>query len=473
MIAPNPNPMGRVCWVHFVGVGGAGMGGIAEVMCNLGYKVSGSDVRENSVTERLRALGVAVALRHDVENLGQADVVVVSTAIASDNPEVLSARERRIPVIPRAEMLAELMRFRYGIAVAGTHGKTTTTSLIASVLAEGGLDPTFVIGGLLNSAGSHARLGAGRYLVAEADESDASFLRLQPIIAVLTNVDRDHMGTYGGSFETLKGSFAEFMHRIPFYGLAVMCLDDSGVRDILKRMNKPVLTYGLHPDADLRAIDVRQFADHMEFTVAPSAEREALPLSLNLPGQHNVLNALAAVAVGRELGVDDRATARALATFAGIGRRFQIRGEIRIDDASVLVIDDYGHHPAELAAMIDAVREGWPDRRLVLVFQPHRYTRTRDLFEDFVSVLSGADALVLMDVYSAGEGSIAGADGRSLSRAVRMRGAVDPIFVNDSDEALSVLPKLLLDGDVLLILGAGSIAKVAPALEERFGNRVH
>jgi UDP-N-acetylmuramate--alanine ligase len=473
MSVPNPNAMGRVRRVHFVGIGGAGMGGIAEVMSNLGYQVSGSDLRENAVTDRLSKLGVSVALGHDVKNLGEADVVVVSTAIDSDNPEVLSARDRRIPVIPRAEMLAELMRFRYGIAVAGTHGKTTTTSLIASVLAEGGLDPTFVIGGLLNSAGSHARLGAGRYLVAEADESDASFLRLQPIIAVLTNVDRDHMGTYGGSFETLQGSFAEFMHRIPFYGLAVVCLDDTAVREILGRMTKPVLTYGLHPDADIRAMEVRQHADHMEFTVAGSAEHAPLSLSLNLPGQHNVLNALAAVAVGRELGVDDQATARALATFAGIGRRFQIRGEIRVDDANVLVIDDYGHHPAELAAMIDAVREGWPERRLVLVFQPHRYTRTRDLFEDFVGVLSRADAVVLLDVYSAGERSIEGADGPSLSRAVRMRGAVDPVFVKDPDESLSVLPKLLLDGDVLLILGAGSVARIAPALMEQFGNQVH
>jgi UDP-N-acetylmuramate--alanine ligase len=394
------------------------------------------------------------------------DVVVTSSAVMDDNPEVIAAREQRIPVVPRAEMLAELMRFRYGIAVAGTHGKTTTTSLIATVLAEGGADPTFVIGGRLNSAGSHARLGAGRYLVAEADESDASFLHLQPMLAVVTNIEADHMGTYGGNFEQLRDTFLEFLHHLPFYGLAVMCVDDAEVRELLPRLTRPVLTYGLAEDADVRAVEMTQAGHRTRFKVVRRDGGEALVATLNMPGEHNVLNALAAVAVAQELGVPDEAIARALEGFEGIGRRFQIYGDYATAAGSVLHVDDYGHHPSEVAATLKAIRSGWPQRRLVLAFQPHRYTRTRDLFEDFAMVLSEVDVLVLLEVYPAGEAPIAGADGRALSRAIRLRGQVDPVFVEDIAQLPEVLGGLLREGDVLLTLGAGSIGVAAARLRD-------
>ncbi len=455
--------MGRVRRVHLVGIGGSGMGGIAEVLLNLGYTVTGSDLRENAVTRRLRALGAEVRLGHAPAHVAGADVVVVSSAVAPDNPEVAEARRLRIPVVPRAEMLAELMRFRYGIAVAGTHGKTTTTSLVASLLAEGGLDPTFVIGGRLNSAGSNARLGAGRYLVAEADESDASFLYLQPVIAVVTNIDADHLGAYGGDLARLRASFVEFLHHLPFYGLAVLCADDPGVRAVLPQVTRPVLTYGLSPEAELRAVDVRQEGMASRFTaVGPGGE--ALEVELSLPGVHNVRNALAAIAVARELGVADADIARALARFEGIGRRFQVRGEAALGGARVTVVDDYGHHPREIEATLAAARAVWPDRRMVAVFQPHRYTRTHELFEDFVRVLSAADALVLTEVYPAGEAPIAGADGRSLARAIRARGELDPVFAADLDEARRLLPGLVREGDVLLVMGAGDVGRLARAL---------
>ncbi len=460
----HPQGMGRVRHVHFVGIGGAGMSGIAEVLHNLGYEVSGSDLRENAVTRRLAGMGIRVDIGHAAQHVTGSDAVVVSTAIDAGNPELQAARDKRIPVVPRAEMLAELMRFRYGIAVAGTHGKTTTTSLIASLLAEGGLDPTFVIGGLLNSAASHAQLGAGHYLVAEADESDASFLYLQPSMAVVTNIDADHLPTYEGDFDRLRQTFIEFLHHLPFYGLAVLCLDDPEVEDILAEVTRPVITYGTHPDADVRAIDVTQSAAQSHFSVVRPEHAKALPVTLNLPGKHNVLNALAAIAVATELGVPDKAIQKALAGFQGIGRRFQIAGEISTQAGKVLMIDDYGHHPRELAPTLAAVRAGWPGRRLVVVFQPHRYTRTRDLFDDFVQVLSEVDVLVLCEVYAAGEAPIAGADGRALARGIRARGQVDPVFVEELDALPEVLNDLLADGDVLLTLGAGDIGSAAQRL---------
>lgn len=469
-IAVQPGGMGRVRRVHFVGIGGAGMGGIAEVLRNLGYEVQGSDLRANSVTRRLESLGVTIFTGHHAEQVRDSDVVVISSAVNSSNPEVQAARERRIPVVPRAEMLAELMRFRYGIAVAGTHGKTTTTSLVASLLAEGGLDPTFVIGGLLNSAASHARLGAGRFLVAEADESDASFLYLQPMVAVVTNIDADHLSTYGGDFGKLRSTFVEFLHHLPFYGLAVLCIEDAGVRDILTQVTRPVRSYAISAEAnaDLWVSELRQQGMLMHFQVHRKGVASVLQVTLNLPGRHNVLNALAAIAVATELGIGDAAIQAALANFAGIGRRFQVYGECRMPAGRVLVIDDYGHHPRELAAVIDAVRNGWPERRLVVAFQPHRYTRTRDLFEDFAQVLSEVDALVLADVYAAGEPPIAGADGRALSRAIRLRGQVDPVFVAAAADLPDVLEGVLVDGDVLLMAGAGDIGAVSAELAMRW-----
>jgi UDP-N-acetylmuramate--alanine ligase len=461
--------MGRIRVVHLVGIGGAGMSGIAEVLLNLGYRVTGSDLREGSGTRRLAGMGARIAIGHRAENVAEADVVVTSSAVGEDNPEVAAARERRIPVVPRAEMLAELMRFRYGIAVAGTHGKTTTTSLVASVLAEGGLDPTFVIGGRLNSAGSNARLGAGRVLVAEADESDASFLFLQPMLAVVTNIDADHMGTYGGDFRSLKGAFVEFLHHLPFYGLAVLCLDDPVVRELLPEVTRPVLTYGLSEDADLRARNLVQAGAVTRCEVRLPGEGQWRPLALNLPGAHNVLNALAAIAVAHELGVAWEASARALAQFSGIGRRFQSYGELSSPAGRVLLVDDYGHHPREVAATLAAVRAGWPQRRLVVAFQPHRYSRTRDLFEDFTAVLCGADALVLLEVYPAGEDPIPGADGRALARAIRLRGRVDPVFVEAVEDLPGTLAGVLRDGDVLLTLGAGSIGAVPRRLAREWG----
>jgi UDP-N-acetylmuramate--alanine ligase len=460
----NPQGMGRVRHVHFIGIGGAGMSGIAEVLHNLGYVISGSDMRDSAVTRRLATLGIRIGIGHDPARVAECDAVVVSTAIRQDNPELLAARERRIPVVPRAEMLAELMRFRFGIGVAGTHGKTTTTSLIASLLAEGGLDPTFVIGGLLNSAASHAQLGAGHYLVAEADESDASFLYLQPSMAVVTNIDADHLSTYEGDFERLRQTFIEFLHHLPFYGLAVLCLDDPEIRDLLPEVTRPVITYGLDAVADVYATGLRQVGAQTHFTAHRRQQGDTLTVTLNLPGRHNVQNALAAIAVATELGVSDVDIRKALAEFQGIGRRFQIAGEIATAAGKVLLIDDYGHHPRELAPTIAAARAGWPGRRLVVVFQPHRYTRTRDLFDDFAQVLSEVDVLVLCEVYAAGEAPIAGADGRALARNIRARGQVDPVFVDDVDALPDVLVDLLADGDLLLTLGAGDIGAASQRL---------
>jgi len=457
--------MRRIRQVHFVGVGGAGMSGIAEVLLNLGYRVSGSDLRASAVTARLAQLGATIHQGHVAEHVAGCDAVVISSAVAEDNPEVMAARAARIPVVPRAEMLAELMRFRYGVAVAGTHGKTTTTSLIASLLAEGGLDPTFVIGGRLNSAGANAKLGAGRYLVAEADESDASFLFLQPMVAVVTNIDADHLPTYGGDFERLRTTFVEFLHHLPFYGLAVLCADDPQVRTILPRLSRPVLTYGTTDDCDARATDIVQDGLRTRFLVHLPNLETPLPITLNLPGRHSVLNALAAIAVANELGISEPAIRRALLNFQGIGRRFQQHGELKLPDGGrATVMDDYGHHPREIQAVLNALRGAWPERRLVLAFQPHRFTRTRDLFDDFAQVLSEVDTLILLDVYPAGEKPIPGADGRSLSRAIRVRGKVDPIFVERIDDLPAALPGLLRDGDLLLMMGAGDIGAMAVQL---------
>lgn len=462
--AAQPQGMGRVRQVHFVGIGGAGMSGIAEVLHNLGYMVSGSDAKESAITRRLAAKGIQISIGHAAEQVEGSDAVVVSTAIASDNPELVAARNLRIPVVPRAEMLAELMRFRYGIGIAGTHGKTTTTSLIASLLAEAGLDPTFVIGGLLNSAASNAQLGSGHYLVAEADESDASFLYLQPSMAVVTNIDADHLSTYGGDFARLRQTFIDFLHHLPFYGLAVLCIDDPEVEGILAEVTRPVISYGVSANADIRASQVQQVGAQTHFLVQRPDHAEPLAIELNLPGRHNVLNALAAIAVATELGVADADIQHALAGFQGIGRRFQMAGEIAAHSGRVLLVDDYAHHPRELAPTIAAARAGWPERRLVVVFQPHRYTRTRDLFDDFVEVLSGVDVLVLCEVYAAGEAPIAGADGRALARGIRARGQMDPVFVEDLARLPSVLNDLLEDGDLLLTMGAGDIGAAAQRL---------
>ena len=454
----------KVRRIHFVGIGGSGMSGIAEVLVNQGYEVSGSDLAENAATRRLAQLGAKVRLNHASANVQGADVVVVSTAVGADNPEVIAARERRIPVVPRALMLAELMRLKQGVAIAGTHGKTTTTSLVASVLAEAGLDPTFVIGGRLIAAGSNARLGAGEFIVVEADESDASFLHLQPMIAVVTNIDADHMGTYSHDFEALKGAFAQVLQNLPFYGAAILCLDDAHVRSILPRVTKPVVTYGTHAQAAVRAEAIRHDGGRMRFT----ARREAaapLEVVLNLPGRHNVLNALAAIAVAGELGIKDSAILTALAEFHGVGRRFQRYGEIPLAGGGrFTLIDDYGHHPAEMAATLEAARGAFPGRRIVLAFQPHRYSRTRDLFEDFVKVLSTADALLLAEVYAAGEAPLVAADGRALARALRVAGAVEPVFVEDIAEMPEAIRRTAQDGDVVLTMGAGSIGNVAAQL---------
>lgn len=458
------DPMGRMRRIHFVGIGGAGMSGIAEVLINLGYTVSGSDIAENVGTQRLASLGATIFIGHASSNCEAVDVVVVSTAISASNPEVVRAHELRIPVIPRAEMLAELMRFRFGVAIAGTHGKTTTTSLVASVLAEGELDPTFVIGGKLNSTGTHARLGESRYLVAEADESDASFLYLQPMIAVVTNIDADHLSTYDGDFERLHATFLEFLHHLPFYGQAILCIDDDDVRRLLPDLTRPTVTYGICDDADIRAKNIRQIGHQTHFDVYFNHVNTKLSITLNMPGKHNVLNALAAIAIARELGVEDKKIQQALIQFEGIGRRFQSYGEIAFAQGQVLLIDDYGHHPSEVAATVDAIRQGWPTRRLVVVFQPHRYTRTRDLFEDFVQVLSSVDVLVLLEIYPAGEEAIIGADGRALTAAIRARGQVAPVFVEDMHELDEIVPGLLQNDDILLTLGAGSVGTVAPQL---------
>jgi len=457
--------MRRINKIHFVGIGGVGMGGIAEVLLNLGYQVQGSDIRHSRVTRRLESLGAEVSIGHLAENVGDADVIVVSSAISASNPEIEAAKLQRVPVVQRAEMLAELMRFRYAIAVAGTHGKTTTTSLIASVLAEGGEDPTFVVGGLLNSAGTNARLGTGRYLVAEADESDASFMHLQPMLAVVTNIDADHLETYGGKFSRLRQSFIEFVHNLPFYGLAVLCLDDEGVVDVLDEIARPVTTYGLSAKADVRAENVRQQGAKCTFT-AIRPDREPLGITLNLPGLHNVRNALAAISVAHELDIADDAVARALREFAGIGRRFQVQ-EIHLGSAQVLLIDDYGHHPTEVNAVLESIRSGWPGRRLVLAYQPHRFTRTRDLFDQFAEVLSAADELVLCPVYSADEEPISGADSQALAKAIQARGELEPILLGDLGELPGVLEEIVADGDILALMGAGDIGVVAADLEQQ------
>ena len=454
----------KVRRIHFVGIGGVGMSGIAEVLANLGYQVSGSDLSANAATRRLGSLGVKVFLHHKADQVEGADAVVVSSAVQADNPEVVAARERRIPVVPRALMLAELMRLKRGVAIAGTHGKTTTTSLVASVLAEGGLDPTFVIGGRLTAAGSNARLGGGDFIVVEADESDASFLHLQPVIAVVTNIDADHMDTYGQEFPRLKQAFVQFLQNLPFYGAAVLCADDPNVRDVLPLVSKPIVTYGTSDDCNIRAESIRHDGGRMRFR-ATRRGGKPLDVVLNLPGQHNVLNSLAAIAVAEELGVADGAILKALAEFRGVGRRFQSYGEVSLDGGGKFtLIDDYGHHPAEMAATLDAARGAFNGRRLVLAFQPHRFTRTRDLFEDFVRVLSTADALVLADVYPAGEPPIVAADGRSLARALRVAGRVEPVFVEDISEMPDAIRRIARDGDVVVTMGAGSIGNVAAQL---------
>ncbi|WP_353193801.1 UDP-N-acetylmuramate--L-alanine ligase [Pandoraea pnomenusa] len=461
--------------IHFVGIGGSGMSGIAEVLLNLGYQVSGSDLGDNAVTQRLAGLGARIARGHAAEHIDGADAIVVSTAITADNPEVLAGRARQIPIVPRALMLAELMRLKQGVAIAGTHGKTTTTSLVASVLAQGGLDPTFVIGGRLNSAGANAKLGTGDFIVVEADESDASFLNLNPVIEVITNIDADHMDTYGHDFARLKQSFVAFTQRLPFYGIAVLCVDDPNVREILPFVSKPIVRYGLSDDAQVRAIDVRADGGQMRFTVLRQFGAGAAPLdiTLNLPGEHNVRNALAAIAIATELEVPDAAIQQALAEFNGVGRRFQRYGEIALPKASgggsFTLIDDYGHHPVEMAATLAAARGAFPGRRIVLAFQPHRYTRTRDCFEDFVKVLSDADAVVLGEVYSAGEAPIVAADGRSLSRALRVAGKVEPVFVEDVAQLPDVILQVARAGDVVITMGAGSIGAVPGKLQVQQG----
>ena len=459
--------MRRIHLIHLVGIGGSGMGGIAEVLLNLGYDVQGSDLQANSVTQRLKRLGATIFIGHAAQHLGKADVVVVSSAVNRTNPEVAAALAHRIPVVPRAEMLGELMRFRYSVAVAGTHGKTTTTSLVASVLAEGGLDPTFVIGGRLKSADSNARLGAGRYLVAEADESDASFMHLQPMIAIVTNIDNDHLGTHDGDFSRLRHSFIEFLHNLPFYGLAVLCADDSHVRSIFEEVARPFVTYGFDAGADIRAVDVVRNGLQSRYH-ALRAGHAPLAVTINLPGRHNVLNSLAAVAVATELAIPDAAIQNALAHFQGIERRLQQLGEIGWADGHAVIVDDYGHHPTEESATLEAVRQGWPGRRLVLAFQPHRYTRTRDLLDDFARALSDCDVLLVTEVYAAGEAPIAGADGRAICRAVRARGVVEPVFVERVDDLADSLRGVLHDGDVVLTMGAGNMGEVAQELKARF-----
>lgn len=460
-----PLTMHRINTVHFVGIGGSGMSGIAEVLLNQGYNITGSDESENTTVLRLSSLGAKIFIGHDAENIAGADAVVVSSAIAADNPEVTTAKLANIPVLPRAQMLAELMRFHRSIAIAGTHGKTTTTSLIASIFAEGGLDPTFVIGGLLNSAGTHAKLGQSQFFIAEADESDASFLYLHPTISVVTNIDADHMGTYDNDFTKLQQAFVKFLHNLPFYGLAVICIDDPIIKQLACEIARPMITYGFDKTADFYAFDFEQHGLACKFKVCRNSPinptNNALEITLNLPGKHNVLNALAAIAVATECGIDDQAICKALAQFNGVGRRCQVHGEIALPNGKALVIEDYGHHPRELKVTIDAIRAAFPDKRLVMAFQPHRYSRTKALFDEFANVLSETDALLLMEIYAASEQPITGITSSALANNIRQRGKVDPICVENNDNLVELLPKILQDNDVLLLQGAGNIGSVA------------
>lgn len=456
--------MRRIKTIHFVGIGGAGMCGIAEVLLNQGYDITGSDIKESTNTQRLQEMGATIFIGHVAANVRSADVVVYSSAINLKNPEIKTAIASGKPLIPRAEMLAELMRYRHSIAIAGTHGKTTTTSIVASILAEGGLDPTFVIGGLLNSAGTNARLGESQYLVAEADESDASFMHLQPMVTVVTNIEADHLSTYGGDFENLKKYFVDFLHNLPFYGLAVLCIDDPTVREILPKVSRPTLTYGFAEDADFRIANLEQRQRVTTFDVYRDGKEEPLRVSLNMPGRHNALNATAAIVIATDEGIDDAHICRAIENFSGVGRRFDVQGEFPVEGGSVLLIDDYGHHPTEVAATIKALRDGWPTNRLVMVFQPHRYSRTKDLYEDFVDVLSEVDVLLLLEVYSAGEKKIASADSRSLCRSIRLRGKVDPVYVQRESEVPGLLQNLVEAGDIVLTQGAGSVGALAKEL---------
>lgn len=457
--------MRRVKSIHFVGVGGAGMSGIAEVLLNEGYAISGSDISQNAVTERLSNKGATIFIGHHEDNVKQASVVVVSTAIDSSNPELVAAKAQRIPVVRRAEMLAEIMRYRHGIAVAGTHGKTTTTALVTQIYSEAGLDPTFVNGGLVKSVGTNARLGSSRILIAEADESDASFLHLQPMVAIVTNIEADHMDTYGGDFEVLKQTFVDFLHKLPFYGQAIMCVDDPVIRELLPNISRQVITYGFSEDADVRVVNYRQDGHQSLFTVRRQGKKD-LEITLNMPGKHNALNASAAIAVATEDDISDDAILSALLATQGTGRRFEHLGEFETGNGKAMLVDDYGHHPSEVDVTIDAARAGWPEKRLVMIFQPHRYSRTRDLFDDFANVLDKVDALIMLDVYSAGESPIAGADGRALCRTIRSRGKIDPIFVKEQAELPRVLANLLQDGDLVLTQGAGDIGRVAKKLQE-------
>ncbi len=449
--------MRRIKNIHFIGIGGVGMSGIAEVFHNLDYVISGSDIAESAMVRHLRGLGMTIYLGHSEDNIKDAHVVVVSTAIDEDNPEIIAARAQRLPVVRRAEMLAELMRFRRGIAVAGTHGKTTTTSLVASLLGKGNIDPTYVIGGKLNSDASHARLGLSDYLVAEADESDASFLYLQPMMSIVTNIDQDHLSTYEGDFERLKQTFVEFLHHLPFYGLAVLCIDDPVVREVMDQVARPILTYGESEDADIRITEIKPQGARTHFSLTLPNDDEPLDIELNLTGRHNVLNATAAISIAWELEVSREAIKSALSEFSGIGRRFEISENVPVEQGHVMHVDDYGHHPTEIQATVDGIRQAWPNKRLAVVFQPHRYSRTRDLFEDFSQVLSEVDQLILLDVYPAGEKHIKDADGRALARSIRGRGKIDPVFVEDIESLTEVVETVLQDGDIFLTLGAGSI----------------
>jgi UDP-N-acetylmuramate--alanine ligase len=456
--------MRRIKTIHFVGIGGAGMCGIAEVLLNQGYQITGSDIKASVVTDRLSAMGATIYIGHSGLNTELADVIVFSSAVDQQNPELVRARESGKPIIPRAEMLSELMRYRHAVAIAGTHGKTTTTSLVAAIFEEAALAPTFVIGGRLNSAGANAGLGESRYLVCEADESDVSFLHLQPMVAVVTNIDADHMGSYDGDFNKLKSYFVEFLHNLPFYGLAVLCADDPGVADVLPRISRPVLTYGFADHADYRIVNWRQHRQYIDFEVIRPDGRSTLAVSMSIPGRHNALNATAAIAVASDEGVDDESICQGLKKFQGVGRRFDIQGSFPVKDGHVMLLDDYGHHPSEVAATIAALRAGWPESRLVMIYQPHRYTRTKDLYDDFVQVLSDVDVLLMLDVYSAGEALIPGADSRSLCRSIRTRGKIDPVFVKSEADVRAVLADLLRDGDIVVTQGAGSVGALARTL---------